>query len=209
VTIFGLLLSCNHADNTKASLDTTSFKQGNDTTQTKSQRHLLIEELKRLHAIFGSKEREKIADVFPFPLADTILSIYLDDSSYLEQFRKNGNKTTRALFIKYFPQVYRDLQLEQFNQLFKYIIIDSLNSKDTLVQEITIKNEPCYKFYHVYIDKDMVTLEFGTNSNKTYVDKSKKSEDDESFGDECEFVSLWLFHFDGTKLHFVKQMVAG
>jgi len=113
------------------------------------------------------------------------------------------------MFINYFPQVYHDMQLDQLNQLFKYINVDSLNLKDSLVQEVRNSKEPYYRFYHIYIDKDAVTLEFGTNTNENYVDNTKKAEDDESFGDEREYASIWWFRFDGKKLHFVKQMAAG
>ena len=203
------LFSCNNAATTNPSGDTTITTQQKDAASTKSQRYVVIEELKRLQTVFSSKDKQKIADIFTFPAADSILGIFIDDSTYSEQFRKNNNTTTREMFIKYFPQVARDMQFDNFNQLFKYININSLNRKDSLVYEVKSSKEPCYEFYHVYINKDVVTLEFGSNTNENYTENSKKGKNDEGFEDECEYLSMWIFHFDGKKLHFVKQMAAG
>src|SRR5688572_933432 len=73
-----LLLSCNSTD----PVNTTANDQQADTTQAKVQRQLLIRELKRLKTVFASKDKERIADVFEFPLSDTAAGIYIDDSSF-------------------------------------------------------------------------------------------------------------------------------
>ena len=200
-------ISCNNSNANKSFFDNASTKEKTDAS--KSQRELLIEELKKLKVVIASNNKETIAQLFPFPLADTTLGIYIDDSTYFKEFRKNGGKTTKAMFLKYFQQIYQDMQLDQISELFKYLNLDSLSQKDTLQYEVRSEKEPCYKFYHVYIAKDTVTLEFGTNTNKDYVDSSIKTEDDEGSGDECEFASIWTFKFDGLKLHFVMLVAAG
>src|SRR5688572_6520024 len=102
VIAFALLCSCGNRDTFKVSSDTIIVSKQADTTKLKSPRQLLIEELKRLQVAFASKDKQIIADIFPFPLADTAFGIYLDDSSYLQRFRKNGDNTTREMFINYF-----------------------------------------------------------------------------------------------------------
>jgi hypothetical protein len=61
---------------------------------------------------------------------------------------------------------------EQINQLFKKINLDRLLQQDTLEHAAIIKAEPCYHFYGVGIENDLVTLTIGTNSNKDYKSKS-------------------------------------
>lgn len=62
------------------------------------------------------------------------------------------------MFIQYFPQAYREMQPDQFNQLFKCINVDSLNNKDSLVHETRSSKVPCYRFYHGYADNGTMTL---------------------------------------------------
>lgn len=172
-----------------------------------SQRPLLIKELKDIKAALASKDKEKIAGIFEFPVADTALNIYLDDTKYLEDLKKNGDKTTKPLFLKYFKKYYEYMGMEGMNRLFKYINVDGLMQKDSLFHEVRSVKEPCYTGYEVYVEKDMVTLTYRSNTNQNY--SSKRAEDDEGFGDECEYAYIWEFRFDGKKLHFMRYMFAG
>jgi hypothetical protein len=140
-----VLLSCNNPVTIKTSNDTIVTNQESKEIQTKPQRQILIKELKGLQTIFASKDKEKIADVFSFPASDTALAIYIDDSIYLEQVRKNNDMTSRDMFLEFFPKIYQSLQIEGINQLFKYINPNALIQKDTLQHEAHIKAEPCYK----------------------------------------------------------------
>ncbi len=205
----GILLSCNNADKSNASSDKITVKQG-DTTEGKTDRQVLIEELKRLQAIFLSKDNQKIADIFEFPLSDTTVGIYIGDSTFNAQYEKNGNKATRAMFIRYSLEILESLQIDQINQLFKKINLDRLVQKDTLKKETIIKTEPCYHFYGVKVEKALVTLTVGTNSNKVYGSKSA-SEDEipENSSEICEHVLWWVFRFDGKKLHLKNISGAG
>ncbi len=176
----------------------------------KSSRHLLVAELKRLKAAFASGNAEKIAAIFPFPLADTTFGVYIDDSTYLQQFKENGGKTTRAMFISHFPQVYRVMQLQELNELFKLIEPDSMFKEDTILREVIYKNEPCYKYYSINIEKDNTTLIFGTASNENYTPSSAAENDmEENASEYCEYASFWMFNFDGRQLRFVKQTAEG
>jgi hypothetical protein len=210
LTAFILPISCNYSDTTKVASETVTVNQQTDTTSNKSERQLLIEELKRLQAVFASKDKEKIADIFQFPLSDTTVGIYIDDSTFNAQLEKNGGKTTRAMFIRHFSDISESLQIAQINELFKKIDIDRLLQKDTLQNEVIIKTEPCYHYYDVSVDRNLVTLTVGTNSNRDYKSKSV-SEDEipENSSEFCDDVLWWVFRFDGKKLHFRNISGAG
>ena len=210
LTLFTLFLSCNSTDTTKVSSDTTIIKQQGVTTAKKSKRQLLIEELKRLQEVFASKDKQKIADIFHFPLSDKIVGIYIDDSTFNVQSKQNGNKTTRAMFVRFFPQISESLQINELNHLFRNINVDSLLQEDTLEHEALIKTEPCFHFYSIRIEKDLVTLTVGTNSNEDY--KSKTASEDkitENSSEFCEHMLWWVFTFDGKKLQFKEISGAG
>lgn len=209
LTSLVMLLSCNNTDSTKVLSETTT-KQQNDTTTTKTERQILIEELKRLQDVFASNDKEKIANLFSFPLPNETVGIYIDDSTFNAQLDKNGNKVTKPMFINSFQEVSESLQIDQVNQLFKKLNIDSLLLKDTLEHEALIKTEPCYHFYGVKVENNLVTLTLGTNSNKDYKSKSV-SEDEipENDSSICEHVLWWMFKFDRKRLHFKNISAAG
>src|SRR4051794_6124819 len=104
LTFFGLLVSCNNTNTTKVSTDTT-LKQQSDTTSIKTARHILIDEIKQLQAVFASNDKEKIAELFSFPISNETVGIYIDDSTFNAQLDKNHNKVTRTMFIRF----YRDI----------------------------------------------------------------------------------------------------
>ena len=173
-----------------------------------SQRKLLVQELKNIKAALASKNKEKIAGIFEFPVADTALEVYIDDTTYLEDLKKNGDKTTKALFLKYFQGYYLYMGMDGMNRVFKYINVDSLLQKNSLSREVRSPKEPCYTTYEVYVEKDIMTLIYNSNSNKNYVNPSKAKKD-EDYAHPCEYAMFWVFRFDGKKLHFVRQRGAG
>ncbi len=155
-TVLGLFFSCNSNDTNKVSIDSTAKKL---------QRKFLIEELKRIQTVFASKDKEKIADIFQFPLSDTTVGIHIDDSTFNSLFKKNGDKTTREMFLRFFPQISESLKIGEINQLFENIKLDSLELKDTLKYDAYIKTEPCYDFYEIAVEQDFLTLSTGMAVN--------------------------------------------
>ena len=201
MTLLGLLLSCSNTDTKISTSDTTQHQS--DTTTTKSERQFLIEELKRLQTVFASNDKEKIADLFGFPLSNETIGVYIDDSTFNAKLEKNGNKVTRAMFIRYYRDVSESLQIDQINQLFKKLNVDNLLQRDTLNHEAIIKSDPCFHYYGVTVENNLVTLTLGMNSNKDY--KSKSASEDEILENDssiCEHVLWWTFTFDGKKLQF-------
>ena len=206
LTLLGLLISCDSSDTNKSTSD--SVHQDSDTLSVDSRRQILIAELKRIGSVFLTNDKTKIADIFSFPLVDTVFNVYVGDTTYFNDYKKNGDKITKDMFIQYYPQIRNDFSFADIHQVFNYLPLDSLMHKDTLSYDLKIKTERCYKFYNVYIDNDIVTLRFGSDKNDQYIDTSKQTEDNEGSGDECEFASFWIFRFDGQKLHFEKQLSA-
>jgi hypothetical protein len=203
-TVLITLVACNNSDTTEVKSGQVE-EQGTETAKNKSDRKILIEELTRLQQIIASKDKEKIAGIFEFPLSDTSFGIYIDDSTYYEQLKSNGNHTTKAMFLQYFKEISTSIWLDQVNNLFQHVNIDSLLHKNTLKHDAYIKTEPCFYSYKILVDKDRVTLRMDMNSNQNY--KSKKaSEDDipENSSEICEHNFWWVFKFDGRKLHLVK-----
>lgn len=206
----GLLLSCNSSDTVKVTNDTISVNPLRDTTETKTEREILIEELRRLQVVFASGDKEKVAELFSFPTSNETIGIYIDNESFNEQLKKNGDRTTRSMFMGSYQEISESLQIDQISQLFKALKIEKLLEQDTLEYKAIIKTEPCYHFYGVKIENGFVTLTVGTNSNKDYKIKSA-SEDEmpENDSSVCEHALWWTFSFDGRQLHLKQISGAG
>ena len=102
MTLF-FLFACNSDPKTtdkklkSNSIDTLSF--------SKNSRHNLIEELKRLKVTITSNHKQKIADIFDFPKPDSVFSVYVDDTTYLEQVKSNSDNVTKDNFLKHYKEV--------------------------------------------------------------------------------------------------------
>ena len=143
-----IILSCKNSSSTKETNDTAIAKKV-EPVAGKIDRPTLIAEIKRLKEVFSSKDREKIATLFDFPIYDSTASIYVDDENYYKEWKENGDKTTREMFNRYFPQIYESLQIKDINFLFKDIQLDSLQIKDTLETDSYQKSQPCFKSYQI------------------------------------------------------------
>lgn len=202
LTVLITLVACNNTDTAKVKGKQT--EQGIDSAKNKLDRNVLIEELKKLHRIIASNNKEKIAGIFEFPIVDTIFSGYVDDSTYYDQFKANGDQTTKTMFLQHFKEISISMQFDQVKNLFKNINVDKLLYKDTLEEDTYIESEPCFYSYSIEVDRNMVVLRMDMKSNSNY--KSKKtSEDDipENSSEFCEHNFWWKFKFDGKKLHVV------
>jgi hypothetical protein len=200
-TVLVIFLACNNFDTHKVTSNTQTEEQQTDTTKTR--RQTLIKELKRLQQIVASNDKEKIAAIFEFPLSDTAFSICIDDSLYNEQYKANDNKTTKTMFLQYYKQIYPNIWLDQLNNLFRDIKIDSLLYKDTLEYDAYIETKPCYYSYQIEVINDSVSLSMNGKSNTDYKSKDTSEGDiAENSSEICEHSLWWVFRFDGQKLHF-------
>jgi hypothetical protein len=216
LTIFGLFFSCSQSDKEMANKQSESLTIRNetevriDTIASKPERQIIIGELKRLQAVFISNDKQKIADIFSFPITKETLGIYFDNEKFNEQLQENGNKVTRNMFNNFFLDISESLQIDQINQLFKNLNVDKLEIKDNLEYNAIIKTEPCYHFYEVKIENRLVTLTVGKNANKDYKIKSASADEiPENDSSICEHVLWWVFTFDGKQLRFKEISGAG
>src|SRR5213083_2822448 len=96
LTVLITLTACNNPDTAK--VKGTQTEQAIDAAQNKLDRNVLIEELKKLHRIVASNNKEKIAAIFEFPIVDTIFSGYVDDSTFYEEFKSNCARQLKRCF---------------------------------------------------------------------------------------------------------------
>ncbi len=206
LTILITIVACNTSDNR-------NIKVENDPQLKvipKNSRNILIEELKKLREIIVSTNKEKISEIFTFPISDKSLNIFLEDSIFNEQLKANDNKITKQMFLSHYKQISENIWLDQLTNLLQRIPIDSLLYKDTLELDGYNKKEPCYMSYRIEIIKDSVVLRMDMYSNKSYVTKNLSQEDiPENSSEFCEHSFWWNFYFDGTKLHLKNIEGAG
>jgi len=210
VSVLTLLSSCGSSDTNKNS--TAPESDNHETTEPyPAPRLKLIQALKDLHIALASKDHEKIASYFTFPIADTTFWVYLTDSNFNNQYTQNGNRLTRPMFDSYFSQIYQNTGMSEVLELFKNINVDSLHFKDSLTREIRVKTEVCYSYYGLTVHQDLITLTVGKNSNDQYQDPDPKTDTEAELytSEVCEHTFWWIFRWDGKELRFVQMNGAG
>lgn len=196
------LISCYNSNNVDVSSAEQLAKHETKTDSNNANRKMLISELKRLHYAISTNDKEKIADIFEFPLSRKSFSFYVDDKSFYEQFKSNGNKITRAMFLEHYNAISESIWLEQLKNLFQFIAIDSVEQKETIEYEDYIETEPCFYSYQIELNKDIVTLRMKMKSNKNYQSKILSENNlPENSSEICEHDLWWIFRFDGKQLH--------
>ncbi|WP_116789973.1 hypothetical protein [Flavobacterium psychrotrophum] len=204
LVVFVSLVSCNNSSNTNS--DSAIPKEDNSGVTTN--RSLMVEALIKLKTTLASKEKEKIAGIFDFPLSDSI-QMYTESEAYQKEREQNGDKVSKELFLKYFEEISDDIQMEEVNELFKHINVERLIKQDKLDYENIIATEPCYSFYSIEIKNNLITLSVGSGSNKNYKSKVSSDEVPENSSQFCESVLWWIFSFNSGKLELVSINGAG
>ena len=209
LTTLVLLVACYSSDTPEA-ISGTKVATKSGMAKNKSERKKLIVALKMLRKTLVSNDKETIAGIFDFPLSDDLFSIYIDEETYSEQFKSNGNKMTRSMFIQYYEEIAESIWLLQLNNLLHNTSVDSLLYKDTLGYQAYILTEPCFYSYHIEVIKNTVTLRVDMNSNRNYRRKVLSQGDIlENSSEICEHSLWWTFKFDGNKLHLKSISGAG
>jgi len=210
LTTLLVLVSCDNSNRSKTLSDTRTDKQITDSSKNKSERKNLILEVKKLRQKIASKDKEKIAAIFEFPLSGESFSIYTHNKFYNQQFETNGNKITRTMFLQHYKEISESIWLEQLNNLFHNINIDSLLYKDTLEYEAYIITDPCFFSYQIELTNESITFRMNMNSNVNYKSKTL-SEDDipENSSEICEHSFWWIFKINENKLHLESISGAG
>jgi len=201
-------MACNESKKqtqiTENPINTTQSSFGEKPAKTSTDKEKLIAALNRFKLAAETKNKTELAGFFNFPVADSTLTIYDVNDEFDKQRIENGNAMTEKMFSNNFDSLYDYWDFEEFSNLFKYIEISSLNQKDKLEYVHRPKNEGCYFMYHIDVKGNEVTMSYGTNTNDEYL---KNHPDD---GEVCdEYLSAWVFDWDGKKLTFKKQIIAG
>lgn len=197
-----VLFSCNNSGGDKQAGDADSSQAGPAPGGAGSK--TVVDAVNDLKSVLESKDKNSIANLFQYPLADTVLPVYIDDSVFKKNYTSAGDKLTRSMFISYYDAISKDTYLDKITEIFKYLSVDSLQYNNTLHIEFTKAGEDCNQYYEIANNDGVVTLTYGLNGHQP---DSKASAEEQEIG--CEFASFWIFRFEGGKLHFVRQASAG
>jgi hypothetical protein len=161
-----------------------------------------------LKATLESRNPNKIADLMDFPVPDTVMNVYLDDSAFQKEYKSWGEKLSRPIFLKYYDTISKFTYLDKIAAIFKYIPLDSLQYTNELKKELTAgAKEPCAGYYSIRLEDNIVTLTYGTNINPDYEGEIKGTDETEDGG--CEYGLYYIFRFDGQRLRLIRQGEAG
>ncbi|RYZ35125.1 MAG: hypothetical protein EOP49_33815, partial [Sphingobacteriales bacterium] len=145
-----------------------------------------------------------------FPIPDSVYNPYLDDPGFQAQFERNGQMTTRSMFIRYYDVISGQVRIGDLKNLFKHINLERLRQQDSVQYEKIIADEPCYRMYSVQIKGDQVILCTGSSWNRRYQDKSNPAQQDAPYFNEfCAHSTCWKYYFDGRRLHLKYIMQVG
>lgn len=191
------LAACHNADtNTRRQPATAS------TTDSATRRSALIKALQELRQAIVSKDKHRIAAYFQFPIPDSIVEFYSQDSTFTEAKSKEGGLTTETFYNNWFDKFSPAMALEDFDTLFQRIDIHRLLQKDTLKFDGKRNDQPCYKFYSIDLEGDsLVTFMYGNTVNVDVLKAMQDTTAQDGRGDfSCGGGIFWVFLFDGRRL---------
>lgn len=202
--VIAFLLSCNSSNSDKHADGADSANVVTATTGPRT----ITDAIFDLKTILESKNRNKIADLMDFPLEDTVMNVYLDDSVFQKRYKAEGNRLSKPLFMQYYDTISKFTYLDKVTEIFNLVPLDSLKHINELEKEFKDRNDPCIKYYKIEIEQDIVRLQYGSHNNNEYSKKGAAS-DNENIYAGCQYVVFWVFRFDGNKLKLLSQGTAG
>lgn len=204
---FFLLTACGGNDRVSSVPGTETRADTVAAIPTDTKRQALVLELKRLKRVFLSGDKNQVADLFPFPAPDTVLSVYLDDSTFGARLRTNNDELSRDIFLDFYPELSKAMMVHEMDSLFRLLPLDSLANRDTLERYFPVKGEPCVRYYRITIEGDRVVIVTGMDSSKDYINPETGQK--EILSEECESATFWVFRFDGRHLVLKQQGSVG
>lgn len=167
-------------------------------------RAALVAQLKILGQQLASGDKRKIAQIFQFPVPDSLLTYYGNDTAFNEARARDGDATTAAVFNQYYQEISSELDFKEFSRVFKRLKVDRLLTRDSIEYDAIIKKEPCYNFYRIQIEGDsLVLITYGVNHQENYSGPETKDPDFDI--SVCEHDTFWDFVFDGHRLRFIRN----
>lgn len=166
-------------------------------------RDRLIGALKELRQLADTTDSFKVARMFRFPIADTLIALS-GDSLFESEKQKNGGYISEQLFFAGYRRFIAQLQLDEMQAAFKQLDVNKLRKSDSLGYLEKGSKQACLHSYQIKIEKDsFLRVEASLISNDAY--KGKKDDDDMG----CpEYLLWWVFAFDGHKLYLVNHAEA-
>jgi hypothetical protein len=174
------------------------------TEKAPGKREKLIAALEELAATFASRDPQRVASLFPFPLPDTVLQVYTDEPAFIEVLEKSQGQLTRQIFVDYFPAISETVMMPDIDSLFKTLPPAQLGIRDTLEKTFIVPDQPCVKYYRLAVEGETVVLVAGITGNDQYAGNAE-----DSSSEMCETAAVWVFYFDGEKLVLKQAGVAG
>lgn len=197
-----LLFGCKNAGNDKKAEGPDTAQPANTPAPENAAKLIMNNAILELKSRLESKNRNSIAELMDFPLPDTVMNVHVDDIGFLEAYRKDSNRLSKSMFIKYFNDISRDTYLDEVTKIFSQLPIDSLAYTNKLSKELKPETEVCTKFYSIEVQQNYVRLTYRTHANKEYV--LKTTYDTPDFAG-CEYVVSWIFRLDGERLRLFRQ----
>jgi len=114
----------------------------NDTTQSNTGKPSLSAALDKLRLTLQAGQKEDIVDLISFPLTESQMDLYVDDSLFQQDFVAAGNKLTRDLFLKHYDKIAKFTYLDEIGNVFSHLSIDSLAHNSEIKKEYKDKEEP-------------------------------------------------------------------
>ena len=204
VTIFFacLIAGCQESSRTPANpnIDTIS---GKVIVKPISARDQLIRALKELRQLADTTDSLKVARMFRFPVADSLITLSGDSLFESEKQRNNGLVSER-LFYSGFHQFIAELQLDELQAAYEHLDINRLSGTDSLGYLEKDNKNVCLHAYRILIEHDsVVRVEAALNLNAAY--KGKKTDENV---EGPEYLLWWIFGFDGRKLYLINHAEA-
>ena len=170
--------------------DTTAVVPAADTLTRKD---ALIAALKNLHKAIASRDKQQIAALFQFPVPDTVMPTFVDDSTFNAAYEKNNRLLTDTLYNKYFKEITGVWGLGEFSQVFKYLDVTQLRKKDSLADSVA--KDGAVRIYEIQNAKDsLISINYGV----THTDSDEGG----------EYLISWYFLFDGRRLRVIGRAEA-
>lgn len=189
-----ILCSCHEPGNPEGT--------GNDPVEARAN---LIDALKDMEHRISSRDTTQIAPLFKFPIPDSVMSFYLEDSIY-QKWHAKHHWMPREAFDTLFPKLQQAWDLDMFKDFFRHIDFDKLTIHNSLKRQLSLPEDYCNSEFDIRIQGDtLVNIFYGCSRNPDYAPYGDKP--DPHTPDECKHEISWAMHWDEKKLTVIRQTV--
>lgn len=175
-------------------------------------RPTLIAALKAMGRALGSGDKRQVAEIFSFPIPDSVGHFSVDDTTFRAE-RDRDSGVTKELFSRYFEAIDKGVDFGEFGAVFRELDVNKLMKTNGLEIRADTVTEPCTRKYRIEVEGNFVVrISYGVSSvNAGYTPALSRdsAEHSDDYGEgACEHVTFWNFVWDGQKLRLVRQDAA-